>query len=327
MKTILSTLFLVPLMFALASCNEDDGDEAPNNSPYGYDWENHVPFVATYSIFTMPVSDQFNSLPSEQGHVAMSEASGLAYSRANPGMIWSHNDSGHANIVFLLNAETGEIMARYVVQGTNNLDWEDIEVAEGPEQGKSYIYLADTGDNNEARPNYSIYRFEEPVYHPDHYGQVVQISDIPVDRIRFSFPDGSHDTEAMFVDPLTKDIFLATKRDVVSMLYVIPYPQNVEDIYQIYKAGSLGFRETSAGVSSFDGEKVMIKNRQTIFYWQRQEGESMVQMLARTPVKAPYVGEPQGEAICFDADNNYFTLSEEQNSDIQPTLFKYHFIN
>jgi len=49
-------------------------------------------------------------------------------------------------------------------------------------------------------------------------------------------------------------------------------------------------------------------------------------MLSRTPIKAPYIGEPQGEAIAFDLDHNYFTLSEELNSTTVPNLYKYNLI-
>lgn len=147
---------------------------------------------------------------------------------------------------------------------------------------------------------------------------------MPVERIRFRFPDKSHDTEALFVDPVTRDIYLATKRDVVVMVFVLPFPQTLNQIYDCYHAGNLSFRSASAGTVSADGNRILIKNRQEIFYWERQPGEQLWQTLARVPIKAPYVGEPQGEAICFDTENNYYTLSEALNQQTQPTLFKYY---
>lgn len=317
-----TTLFFALLI--VSACSSDALEEPENDFPYSYDWENHIPFTTDYNPFTLPFTDDFDPQPEDRGGVEMSEASGLAWSMKNPGMIWSHNDSGHPNTIFLIDASSGEIMARYTIGGSINLDWEDMELSYGPDPDEYYIYIADTGDNNERRQNYTIYRFPEPVYEEAHYGRNIYLDDPFLERIRFQYPDGSHDTEGMLVDPQTLDIFLVTKRDVVSMLYVLPYPQPVDELYTIYKAGNFSFRQASAATASLSGERVLIKNRQEIFYWTRQTGETMVEMLSRTPVKAPYQGEPQGEAICFDPDYNYYTLSEALNSETIPSLFKYN---
>jgi hypothetical protein len=225
-------------------------------------------------------------------------------------------------MLFLIDAETGEIITRYRIDGTVNIDWEDIEISFGPEEGETYLYVSDTGDNNQRRRSYTIYRFKEPVFDDSHAGQTITLSDLNIDQINFEFPDGSHDTEGLLVDPLTLDIFLATKRDLFSTLYVLPYPQDTKALDQAFKAGEFGFRATSAATSNLAGDQVLIKNRQEIFFWERNESETMVEMLSRTPVRAPYIVEPQGEAICFDPDGGYFTLSEFSNS-IIPVLYYY----
>lgn len=318
-------VFYLLTLLTFLSCTKE-GSEPLLSKKYEYDWENHEVFQATYQMFNLPYTTDYDFNPAQKGTVAMSEASGVAYSRINPGMIWAHNDSGHPNVLFLLNAETGETVARYTIKGAANVDWEDMEIAIDPVDNISYVYIADTGDNHERRPDYSVYKFREPVFQPEHKGLNNNYEDPDLERYRFRYPDGSHDTEAMFVDPTTRDIYLATKRDVVSFLYVIPYPQVLDDIYTIYKVGEFSFREASAGSVSPDGKRVMIKNRQDIFYWTRSEGEEMMDVLKRAPVRSPYVGEPQGEAICFDEDNNYFTLSEQTNQLVKPILYKY-FLN
>lgn len=319
MQGISFAVFLLLMCFA---CTPDTIEKDPNI----YDWEEHIPFVTSYSLFFMPVTEQFQSFPEAIGEVSLSETSGLAYSRKNPGMLWAHNDSGHPNNLFLLDASTGQVIARYKIANTHNLDWEDIEVASGPVDGESYIYLADTGDNNQQRPSYVIYRFPEPEFQSSHTGLLIEVNNNMTEQLRFTYPDGSHDVEGIMVDPQTKDIFLVTKRDVLSTLYVAPYTQSNTTSFSLVKVGTFSFREASAATVSLDGEKVLIKNRQDIFYWERQEDESFAHMLSRTPVKAPYIGEPQGEAICFDPQDHYFTLSEELNQDMKPILYKY-FIN
>lgn len=317
---------LLVLIISSTACREAESIVDPAfECDLCIDWANHIPFQTNYHPMQLTMSEEYHFYPDELGEVKMSEASGIAWSLKNPGYIWAHNDRGHANNLFLLDAENGEIVARYVVTGTHNYDWEDMEVSYGPDPNKSYIYLADTGDNSQVRPNYSIYRFEEPRFDESHRGELVRIDDINVDRIRFTYPSGSsYDTEAMLVDPLTKDIFLITKRGEFSKLFVLPYPQPVETMHTIIKAGVFSFRQASAASSSISGDRIMIKNRQEIFYWKRKTNETVVEMLARVPEKAPYIGEPQGEAICFDPENNYYTLSEELNSSTIPPLYKYN---
>lgn len=322
MKT---TLFLSFLLLAFACKKQAVVPVVPQPGQPFYDWSSHQPFTTNYGVFNMPFTTVFEVFPSEQGPVSLSEASGLAYSRSNPGKLWAHNDSGHPNTLFLIDTATAEIVASFRIVGTANIDWEDIEIANGPVAGKHYLYLGDTGDNEQRRPEYDIYRFEEPVYDSmQHHAKVNVVDDIQVDRIRFMFPDKSHDTEALFVDPQTLDIYLATKRDVHAMLFVLPYPQRLNQPYSCFHVGDFSFRAASAGTVSRDGNRILIKNRQDIFYWERMERETLWQALSRTPVRAPYVGEPQGEAICFDDDFNYYTLSEALNNDTPPLLYKYY---
>jgi hypothetical protein len=288
-------------------------------------WSTWTPFQVRYNTFAMSVTQKWSQLPETIGQVNLMEASGLAYSRNNPGMVWTHQDSGNTNMLFLLDAETGEILVRYRIDGTVNIDWEDMELSIGPEPGENYVYISDTGDNQQRRNNYTIYRFKEPFYKSEHQGQTLNLTNLELETIIFQYPDGSKDGEGMFVDPETLDIFITTKRDTYSRLYVIPYPQLIGEINVAKFAGEFGFRESSAATTNQSGSKVLIKNRQDIFFWEKENGETMVQMLSRTPIRAPYAGEPQGEAICFDLEDNYFTLSEALNTTQLPNLYKYKY--
>src|SRR5690554_3373496 len=172
MKNIFPNFILI-LIISLVGCTTTD-EVAPNDSA-SYNWAAHQPFTTEYQTFTMPYTNDYEQLPDNKGTVSISEASGLAYSVKNPGMIWTHNDSGHANVLFLLNAQTGEIMARYTIRGASNIDWEDMEIALDRNTKTPYIYVADIGDNSEKRNNYAIYKFVEPTYDSTHYGKNIQL--------------------------------------------------------------------------------------------------------------------------------------------------------
>jgi len=60
---------------------------------------------------------------------------------------------------------------------------------------------------------------------------------------------------------------------------------------------------------------VLIKNYPTIFYWKRTTEKTLVELLAKDPVKILYDPEPQGEAICFTNDKSgFYTISETREN-------------
>ncbi len=285
-------------------------------------WENHEPFEVEYDLRELVKLDLFASRGEPRGESTLIEASGLAKSRINPGMIWSHQDRGNDNRIFLLDAQSGETIAAYRIDGMRNRDWEDIEIAKDPLDGKDYLYLGDIGDNDQVYASYTIYKFREPIFESSHRGKVIDL-EWEFETIRFRFPDKSHDTEALMVDPKTGDIYLATKRDFWSMLFVAPFPQSTEEEFELFHLGNFGFRRALAGTVSEDGLEALIKNDDQIFYWNRSENESFLEMIQRAPKEAPYNPvEAQGEAICFEVSGGYYTLSEYSNG-IKPVLYRY----
>lgn len=58
------------------------------------------------------------------------ESSGLAISRRSPGVLWSHNDSSHAAVLFALDS-SGVVRGRLALP-IRTRDWEDISTGESP---------------------------------------------------------------------------------------------------------------------------------------------------------------------------------------------------
>lgn len=285
-------------------------------------WANHIPFESNFSISEMESSTSFAQMGESKGYPEVDQASGLAYSRKNPGFLWTHQDKNFDNSLFLINASNGEIAATYKISGTENRDWEDIEIASGPIAGLDYLYLGDIGDNDQNYDSYVVYRFEEPKFEENHQGKIIEL-EMSFDKINFRYPNKSYDVEALMVDPMTKDIYLATKRELRSQLFVLPYPQNVEKEITAIKAGTFSFRIVTAGAVSREGDKVLIKNYDRIFYWERKSDQTFVEMMSEIPSLLPYnPKEEQGEAICFDQEGGYFTFSELANG-VKPQLYHY----
>ena len=118
---------------------------------------------------------------------AVTEASGLAASRRNDGVLWTHNDSGDSARAFAMDTQ-GKHLGAYTLSGANALDWEDMAVGPGPTAGTSYLYLGDIGDNASFRGSVKVYRVAEPsvsVGQPPVSGTIVG-----AESITLRYPDG-----------------------------------------------------------------------------------------------------------------------------------------
>src|SRR5215207_6893995 len=62
---------------------------------------------------------------------AVTDASGLAVSSKNPGVFWTHNDSGGDPFVFAVNTN-GLLLATYDVTADTLTDFEDMAIGPGP---------------------------------------------------------------------------------------------------------------------------------------------------------------------------------------------------
>ncbi|MBL3657826.1 hypothetical protein [Fulvivirga sediminis] len=235
----------------------------------------------------------------------VNEASGIAASIRNPGMIWTHNDSGGQPRVFLMD-EHGKHHGTYYLRNGINRDWEDMATGPGPDPDKNYLYIAETGSNYGQYPYFHIFRVEEPLA-----GDTANVTAI-VDWLTFTYPDGTNDSECLLVDPLTKDFYIFTKKEPNVAVYRYPYPQPKKDSETLIKLGTIPFSHVVGGDISADGSEILLKTYDKILYWKRKEGESIWEALQRKATRLPYIPEPQGEAICWKKDGSgFYTLSEE----------------
>ncbi len=250
----------------------------------------------------------------------LDEVSGIAASQSNENVLWTHNDSGDKSNLYLIGLQ-GENYGTVKLKGVSNRDWEDIAVSAGPENGVSYVYIAETGDNLSVYSDKTIYRIVEPDISNVSFPVTLTIE--TVDAIRFEYPDGKKDAEALMVDPISKDIYIISKHEANVNIYVLKYPQATDKKTIAKKVGTLPVTKVVAADISPDGTEVLIKTYFTVMYWKKKGGESIIDLLKTPPILLPYIFEPQGEAITWKSDGSgYFTLSEEKY-DIDPVLYFY----
>ena len=223
------------------------------------------------------------------------EISGITASKIFTDHLWVHEDSGTPSRIYLLKKD-GVIQKPFVLKNLYNRDWEEMTLS-GNE-----LYLAETGDNYLVFPSYVIYRFPEPSMAID--------TITAIDSIQFTYPDGSHDTEAMLVDEATKDIYLITKRDIPSKVYKLSYPYTPVMVASFVSA--LPYSSVTGAAVSADGNEILVRTYTDVYYYKRSAGQSIPQALAGAAAKLAHHPEPQGEAICFARNGSgYFTISEQ----------------
>ena len=235
-------------------------------------------------------------------NASITEASGIAASRMNPNVLWTHNDSGHPAQIFAT-TPAGASLGTYNITGAASTDWEDIAVGPGPTPGQQYVYAGDIGDNDAVHPSVAVYRIPEPTV-----SDSVSVGTVALGgavRLDFTYPNGPHDAESLFVDPLTKDIYIISKRDSTKYVYRAAYPQSTTDPTQMELVISLSNANWITGADiSPDGDEIIMRSyaANSGLMYIRPAGGTIKQAFQSTPISIPLAStssEVQGEAIGF----------------------------
>jgi hypothetical protein len=244
----------------------------------------------------------------------ITEASGIVASRKNPPVLWVHNDSGHAADVYAINPE-GKLLATCRIKGARCRDWEDIAIGPGPDPQHDLLYIGDIGDNGSRYPFITVYRLPEPKVDPN--GASVEMTTGPAEAIELVYPDGPKDAETLLVDPLSRDIYIIAKRELLCRVYRAAYPQSTTRRNTLKLVTRLPWGLAVAGDVSPDGRLVMVRGVVGASIWVRPKGKPLWRAFKTTPVPLKLIPEPQGEGICFDADGRgHFTISEMEHPPI-----------
>ena len=251
----------------------------------------------------------------------LDEVSGLAQSRTNPDVFWVHNDSGEPSVYAV--SRDGGLLGSYALAGATVIDWEDLAIGPAPD-GRSYLYLADIGDNNGRRMSVRVYRVREPLVDADQAPALETLSGVTA--YAFVYEDGPRDAEGFMVDPLTNDFYIVSKQELDgSRLYrsVLPSESRMNTLARV---GTFSLTGTTGADISPDGLQVLIRRYSSTVnsstppalagsYWSRPDPSvSLIDLLARPGRTVPLVAESQGEAIAFAADNRGFYTTSEHGS-------------
>lgn len=280
------------------------------------------PTTGVRNFSDIPVSMVFSTAQrtgTVQGRF-VKELSGIAASRSTPGAYWVHEDGKKITEIYLIDSLGNRLTTCLLTGVKATQDCEDIAIGPGPEPGVTYIYLADTGDNNAVYETHTIYRFPEPVWTEG--STTINAADIV--KLVFEYPEHQClNSEGLLLDPVTRDLFILTKSAEKSIVFKFSYPQNDSGTTTLEHITDLPIYKVTAGDISPNGAEVLLKSKREIYYWRAQPGESIGDLLTQTePQRVPYAPEIQGEAVCFNLGaTGFFTSTELAEAAEQPVYY------
>jgi hypothetical protein len=252
---------------------------------------------------------------------AISEISGIAASRQHPGMFWVHNDSGGDAEIHAIDAQA-QRRARVEIAGARNFDWEDIALFRDGE--RDWLLIADTGDNGGVRSELQLYFVPEPSAITDGRAEVSR-------TLRFVWPDGARDCEAVAVDISERAIYLISKKRVPPEIYRLSLDADssaapvvaervglvefvnqpsARDLQRNPVYGRYRAQITAMDISA-DGRRMVVLNYLSARIYLRGRGESWRDALARPPVQAAFPWLTQAEAVSFSSDARSLWIASE----------------
>jgi hypothetical protein len=237
----------------------------------------------------------------------VNESSGVACSRRRPGVFWTHNDSGDDARLFAFDRK-GRHLGQYNLPGAENVDWEDL--ASFTLDGKHYLLICDTGDNERYKKLVTLYIAEEPLVDPNKPAQKGKLR--LTQTIHFTYDDGPQDCEAVAIDPTTRAILLISKRGKRTV-YELPIPRQAVTKKLVARSiGRLNLWPVVAMDISPDGRRAVALTYLHAYEYVRAAGEKWAAAFARPARTIPMPVRRQGESICYGPRGRSLYLTSEK---------------
>jgi hypothetical protein len=232
----------------------------------------------------------------------VSESSGLAASRRDPDLFWTHNDSGDKPRIYCFR-RNGKHVGTCKLTKAGAIDWEDMCSFEIDDKPK--LLIGDLGDNLTRRKSYRLYLLDEPK------NPSKDVKDIQVIRLRYSV--GSMDCEAIGADVESRKLlFVEKKRWFNCRVFEadLPTTKDVTDIVA-KPIGRINLPLVTAMDVSSDGRRAIVLTLGQAFEFTRGKGETWTKAFAKKPRTIDMPARKQGETICYGANGRDFYLTSE----------------
>ncbi|MEM9587966.1 MAG: hypothetical protein AAGA03_11860, partial [Planctomycetota bacterium] len=238
---------------------------------------------------------------------ALTESSGLCFSRIDPHCVWTHNDSGDGPRLFAFDCRSGAQSGQCRLSVSKAVDWEDM--AAFTDEGVPRLLVADCGDNRSQRSSVRMYLFDEP--RPDTDSTVQQLT-----TIEMKYADGPHDCEAVAVDVSRRQIVMVAKgRLPFAGVYVLPLPKRSETartITQMAKrVATLAMPMITAMDLNVSNGDLWLCNYWAAFHYPKTSPDvSLAKQLSKPADPIPLPRWKQIEALALDDEQRVWITTE-----------------
>jgi hypothetical protein len=224
---------------------------------------------------------------------AIVESSGLV---ARDGLVMTVNDSGDSGRVFAVDRSSGETVG----VTTWSDDPIDVEaVAPAGDRFPDDVWVADIGDNAEARASVSVTRVPVGRGDRDVRGEVTSYELV--------YPDGAQDAETLMVEPASGRLVIVTKGVFGGDVLLAPEPLDPDRPNRLRVVGAARAIATD-GAFWPDGRHVVVRgySTATVYTWPG----------LRTVDRFDLPEQQQGEGIAVAADGVVLISTEGVGSDV-----------
>jgi len=249
------------------------------------------------------------------------EASGLARSITQPGMLWVINDDGPPKLFAI--DKRGANRGQVKLARARNVDWEDL--ASFRLDDIPYLLVADIGDNRARRKFLSLYIVAETGLSADKGVRS------PAWRIDFRYPDGPRDAEAVAVDVSNERILVLTKRDIPAVLYALPLRPETDAVQVATRLGAVtgipqpsrqeveyapktqdwSWQPTAMDISP-DNRAAAILTYQAVYYFERGNDEDWLAALQEAPIVVGLGSFRDAESLAFGNNGHSVLVTFEK---------------
>lgn len=249
------------------------------------------------------------------------EASGIAASKCQPDVFWTHNDSGDKALIYAINAK-GEHLGVWNVTGATNRDWEDIATVK--KDGKCYVLIGEIGDNDHQHKRLAVYRVEEPTVAEDVRASTAKdpLQTEKMSAAYMLYPNERHDAEALLAHPSSGEMYVVTKSSN-SPSHVYKFKPRFEGEEQTMEKASdltvpaIPNGSITGGDISPDGRHVILCDYFSGYEFDLPAGADFDAIWKQRPARVDLGEREIGEAVAYSADGSFvIAVSEKRNTSV-----------
>ena len=252
----------------------------------------------------------------------LKEASGIAASKCQPDVFWTHNDSGDDALFYAIDSK-GKHLGVWKVGNAANRDWEDIEAIKSGD--KCYVLIGETGDNDRKHDRIAVYRVEEPAVTPEAGSSNAKtpLSAANATVAYINYPNEKHDAEALLAHPTSGEIYLLTKsRNEPSHIYKFT-PKFEGETQTLTFVGEITVPAIPNGVItggdiSIDGKRVVLCDYFSGYELALPDGSASFDAIwKQRPLRVDLGERTAGEAVAYSADGLFvIAISEKKHTPV-----------